>query len=153
MIKASDLKKALNGVLRSLYSEGYRFYGKEVSEGYEKPSFFTELVLLSYQNETTNFRSMRYGYYITYFQKDTANGRKDEADALKKWDEIRNAYGLKIKVGKRFLNITGCNYEWVGEKRDILQVSLYIDFIEEIEKTETAPIMQELTLKEKMEVN
>ena len=153
MILAKDLKAALNSVISGLYPEGYRIYGREVSEGYLKPSFFTELKLLNCMNLSKSYRFFQYGYYITYFQKESPNGRKDEVDALDKWDELRNAFDLKIHVGDRYLNIKSLSHDGVGEKRDILQISLYIDFYEEIPRIETAPIMQVLALNEKLEVN
>ena len=69
MISVVELKKALVDVIRSKYGKSYKYYGIEVTEGYEKPSFFTQIVPVEMENVTTNFADSAYSFVVTYFQK------------------------------------------------------------------------------------
>lgn len=147
MIPAGDVKKALIDVLKKVFGKKYKYYGIEVSEGYEKPSFFTQMIPISMENETTNITSSAYSFVITYFQQ-----KIDEADALEVFSKIREGYGLKVKIGDRYINVTDVDYDFVGEKSNILQVTVNVLFKDKIEKEETAQIMKQMEIKRKMEV-
>lgn len=147
MISVVELKKALVDVIRSKYGKSYKYYGIEVTEGYEKPSFFTQIVPVEMENVTTNFADSAYSFVITYFQKQI-----DEADALQKVSELREAFGLKVKVEDRYVSVTDFDYEFVGEKNNILQMSLNVSFKDGIKKEETHQVMKELGVKQRLEV-
>ena len=147
MISIVDLKAALNGVIQNKYGNSYKYYGNEVTEGYVKPSFFTQLLPVQLGNVTTNFSEKRFSFIITYFQK-----KVDEADALTKVDELMEAFGLKVKVGDRYVNVSDFEYDFIGEKSNILQMSLNVSFLDGIKKEETHQLMNELGLKQRMEV-
>ena len=147
MIPAGDVKKALIDVLKKIFGKKYKYYGIEVSEGYEKPSFFTQMIPIDTGNETINTANSAYSFVITCFQE-----KIDEADALETFSKIREGYGLKVKIGNRYINVTDVDYDFVGEKRNILQVTVNVSFKDKIEKEETAPIMREIEITKKMEV-
>lgn len=125
-------------MLSSKYPE-YKIYGKEIKEGYETPSFFTEIVDRGSRAETKNFASGGFTVKITYFQK-----VKNELDQLKKVDEIKDLFGLIFFVGKRRLAVGEYSHDFIGEYSDILQISIDIDYKENTKKEDTAPIAAEV---------
>ena len=147
MISIVDLKAALNGVIQNKYGSSYKYYGIEITEGYEKPSFFTQLLPVNLNPITTNFSEKRFSFIITYFSK-----KVDEEDALSKVSELMDAFGLKVKVKDRYVNVSEFEYEFVGEKSNILQMSLNVSFMDEIKKEETRQLMNELGVKQRLEV-
>ena len=147
MISIVDLKAALNGVIQNKYGSSYKYYGIEITEGYEKPSFFTQLLPVNLNPITTNFSEKRFSFIITYFSK-----KVDEEDALTKVSELMDAFGLKVKVKDRYVNVSEFEYEFVGEKSNILQMSLNVSFMDEIKKEETQQLMNELGVKQRLEV-
>lgn len=147
MISIVDLKAALNGVIQNKYGSSYKYYGIEITEGYEKPSFFTQLLPVNLNPITTNFSEKRFSFIITYFSK-----KVDEEDALTKVSELMDAFGLKVKVKDRYVNVSEFEYEFVGEKSNILQMSLNVSFMDEIKKEETRQLMNELGVKQRLEV-
>lgn len=134
-------------MIQSKYGKVYKYYGIEVTEGYDKPSFFTQIVPVQMENVTTNFTDSAYSFVITYFQE-----LIDEEDALQKVSELREAFGLKVKVEDRYVNVTDFDYDFVGEKNNILQMSLNVSFKDGIEKEKTHQVMKELGVKQRLEV-
>lgn len=124
-------------MLSSKYPE-YKIYGKEIKEGYETPSFFTEIVDRGSRAETKNFASGGFTVKVTYFQK-----VKNELDQLKKVDEIKDLFGLIFFVGKRRLVVGEYSHDFIGEYSDILQISIDIDYKENTKKEDAAPIAAE----------
>lgn len=116
----------------------YKIYGKEIKEGYETPSFFTEIVDRGSRAETKNFASGGFTVKVTYFQK-----VKNELDQLKKVDEIKDLFGLIFFVGERRLVMGEYSHDFIGEYSDILQISIDIDYKENTKKEDTAPIAAE----------
>lgn len=129
MIRMAELKKGMLAVLKGLYPSGYRFYGTEVEEGYEKPSFFTQLVPVMMENGAQQVTDNVFLFVITYFQKD-----RDEVDALEKASEIQEAYGLKVRVADRYINVTEISYDFVGNGGNILQVQVTVSYKDQIGK-------------------
>ncbi|MDE6617021.1 MAG: hypothetical protein K2K35_10670 [Lachnospiraceae bacterium] len=140
-IKFTEIKKAVNSLLHEKYP-AYKIYGLEVKEGYETPSFFTEIIDKGSSMETKNFASGGFTVKITYFQKE-----KNEADQLEKADEIKELFGLVFQVGKRRLTTGEYSHSFVGEYSDILQINIDFDYKENIQKEDTAPLAGTLYLK------
>lgn len=117
----------------------YKIYGKEIREGYDAPCFFTEILDRGGKAETRNFAKGGFTVKITYFQ--TA---KNELDQLEKVDEIKDLFGLFFCVGDRKLTIGEFSHDYIGEYQDILQISIEIDYKENTQKADTAPIAREI---------
>lgn len=120
----------------------YKIYGKEIKEGYTTPSFFTEILDKGSRAETKNFAAGGITVKITYFQKE-----KNELDQLKKVDEIKDLFGLIFFVGNRRLTVGEYSHDYIGEYSDILQISIDIDYKENIRKEDTAPIATEANVE------
>lgn len=131
MIALTELKKGMIAVLRELYPKGYKFYGNEVVEGYDKPSFFTQLIPVTMENVTQHTTNNTMLFVITYFQKN-----KDEADNFKKITEIRKAFGLKVEIADRQINVEEMDFQFIGEEGNILQIQVTINYIDDMENEE-----------------
>ncbi len=117
----------------------YKIYGKEIREGYDAPCFFTEILDRGSRAETRNFAKGGFTVKITYFQ--TA---KNELDQLEKVDEIKDLFGLIFYVGDRKLTIGDFSHDYIGEYQDILQISIEIDYKENTQKEDTAPVARKI---------
>lgn len=117
----------------------YKIYGKEIREGYNAPCFFTEILDRGSRAETRNFAKGGFTVKITYFQKE-----KNELDQLEKVDEIKDLFGLFFCVGDRKLTVGEFSHDYIGEYQDILQISIEIDYKENTQKEDTAPVAREI---------
>lgn len=120
-------------------------YGKEVTQGYETPCFFVELYIKS-RTKTKNYNEHSGVITLTYMQASA-----DEADALQKYDAVREAFSLKLVVGERCINIDGVGYSWIGKDDNILQIEIEISYEDKNEREHKHPIMRKLNLKEEEE--
>lgn len=68
-------------------------------------------------------------------------------DQLEKVDEIKELFGLIFHVGNRRLTVGDFSHDYIGEYQDILQISIEIDYKENTQKEDTAPIAQEMGVK------
>lgn len=142
-IKFTEIKKAVNGLLKGRYPPPqYKIYGKEIREGYEAPCFFTEILDGGSRAETRNFARGSFTVKITYFQKE-----RNEFDQLEKVDEIKELFGLVFCVGNRKLTVGDFSHDFIGEYQDILQISVEIDYKENTQKEDMAPIAAEMGVK------
>ncbi len=117
----------------------YKIYGKEIREGYDAPCFFTEILDRGSRAETRNFAKGGFTIKITYFQAE-----KNELDQLEKVDEIKDLFGLIFCVGDRKLTIGDFSHDYIGEYQDILQINIEIDYKENTQKEDTAPVAREI---------
>lgn len=139
-IKFTEIKKAVNELLKGRYPPPqYKIYGKEIREGYEAPCFFTEILDRGRKAETRNFAQGGFTIKITYFQT-----VQDEVDQLQKADEIKDLFGLIFCVEGRKLTVGEFSHDYIGEYQDILQISIDINYKENTQKADTAPIAREI---------
>ena len=139
-IKFVEIKKAVNELLKGRYPPPqYKIYGKEIKEGYDAPCFFTEILDRGGKGETKNFAKGGFTIKITYFQAE-----KNELDQLEKVDEIKDLFGLIFCVGDRKLTIGDFSHDYIGEYQDILQINIEIDYKENTQKEDTAPVAREI---------
>lgn len=142
-IKFTEIKKAVNALLKERYPpEQYKIYGQDTREDYEEPCFFTEILDKGSSVETKNFAKGGFTLIITYFQE-----KKNELDQLEKIDEIKELFGLFFCVGNRKLTISNFSSDYIGEYQDILQIRVEIDYKENTQKADTAPIAAEIGVK------
>lgn len=136
-----DVKKALISKMKTLFSDDeFNYYSKEVTEGYERPAFFTTLKPISVEPLNYNSQNNQYCFYIDYVQK-----TEDEADALNVAQKIKDLFGLFVKVGNRAVNVTGFNFDFIGKTKDQLEVAVDLQWIDRIKhNTEDVPNMQEV---------
>ncbi|MCQ4637673.1 hypothetical protein NE619_13145 [Anaerovorax odorimutans] len=154
MTHLTDVKIALNDLLRKTY--GYKIHGMEITEGYERPSFFVDVRQTNASDINANYLKKAFYITITYFQE-----IRSEADNLKKVQEIEELLRpndlknkkrlLRLKVGNRYLPVSGYGSNYIGTNSDILQIEFNVEFQERKEESEDAPYMEDVTIKQKLE--
>lgn len=123
MLSQAAIKTAANELLGN--ATGLKIYGREVAEGYKTPSLFIEIVPKPFIRETRNFAKSGFTLKITYFQE-TPN----ELQQLQLIDTVKDAFGMIFTVQERQLTVGEITYDYVGQKEDILQISVEFDFYE-----------------------
>lgn len=140
-MKYVEIKRSLNELLKGEYPN-IKIYGNEVKEGYETPSFFTSLVSVPETPANKNFINGGFSYKIVYFQD-----CKDEYDQLQKIDEIYQLFGMSVKIGNRTLLVKEKTWDYVGEKSDILEITIKCEYMENRYKPDEEDMAEELILK------
>lgn len=152
-MKFSEVKAGLNAVLQKKFPivsedpkvQTYAYYGLEVVEGYETPCFFTRLETGESRpsNKSTLYHSLIFS--ITYFPAET-----DEIDMMDKLDTIRELFelGCYVQTGteKRYLDCQDFDWGFDGTERDILEISVTLEYLTDIRKPVTAELMGDATL-------
>ena len=132
-MKLTLVKRTFNEVLKTKYPD-IKIYGKEVQQGYDTPCFFTSLVSTPETRSNKNFTKGGVTLKVIYFQD-----IKDEADQLTKIDEIYEIFDKTISIGNRTFEIKEKDYDYIGEKSDILEISIKIEWIENRYKESEEP--------------
>jgi len=141
MITLPELMHSCRDVMSTLYPD-IRIYGPDTTEGFDKPCFCTELILYKTASETKNFRHTSAAFKITFLQETT-----DIADQLEKFEAIREAFGIKLKVGNRFLTCNGdIEMDYTGEKNDWMQITIPFEWYEQITETPEAETISSINI-------
>lgn len=144
MTRLTDIYAAVNALLIKRYPN-IKVHGKEVREGYKKPSFFVSFTPIENSNHSVNFRYKKYDIVVVYFQE-----QSDEIDNLEKIDEMEELFGNGFKVGERYIHVDEFEHEYIGEDDNILQFTVTIEFYDDIEKEETSDMMSEIVMNQEM---
>lgn len=144
MIELIQIKSACNKVLRETFPE-MKIYGNDSSEGLERPCFYTEIVPYTLNYETVNLVLQRCGFKISVFERKT-----DEAFQLSVFAKIRKAFGMKLPVEGRKLQISDVDFDSTGADNDVMQVTLTIEWYDSIAEAETRPLMENVTVREEL---
>jgi hypothetical protein len=154
----TELKAGLNAVLQEAYPmtsddpqvATYEYYGLEVVEGYTTPCFFTRLETGESRPENHSTLYHRLTYSIMYIPPEI-----DEIDLMSKVDTIRSLFelGAEIKTATetRWVDFKSFDWGFGGSERDILEISIDLEYLTDIRKPESAELMKDAELK--MEVN
>lgn len=137
MLSQTAVKAAANELLKA--ATGLKIYGREVTEGYDTPSLFTELVMKPYRRETENFAKSGFSIKITYFQE-----TPDELQQLQLMDRVKEAFGMVFEVQDRKLTVGEITSDYIGQKENILQISVEFDFRENTTPEPEGEIAEEL---------
>ena len=120
---AKAVKVACNGVLKAAFNDELPIYGNDTLDGYERPSFFTEI--LPAPREKTGRYLTRHGFTfkITYFEVE-----HDEAHCLDVYKTICQAFEpfviMNVNDKKRRLMVEDIEMAWIDENADMLQVTI-----------------------------
>lgn len=140
-----DVKKGLIALLKTKYPD-YHYYSMAVTEGYERPSFFTQLKPVSLNPVTERVRENIVAFYIDYFQE-----KVNEADIFEKIEEIKKLFGTHVMVEGRALDVQSFDYDFIGTDRNILEISIELEWMEKIEHINTQPVMESAFFNTEME--
>jgi len=127
MITLVDIKKAVNSVLKDNFPDT-KTYSSDTKEGFKRPAFFTQVVPIVMNHETTNYTSNKVMIVINYFSE---NGT--ELENLKMDTNLRKAFGMTLKVNQRSFLLQNIKSEIVDE---ILQFKFDLNYFDGIDKTE-----------------
>lgn len=142
----SELKKGLLSLMQTIYPETeYKYYGMDVSEGFERPSFFTQIKPVEMDPNNYNSRNNRVTFFIDYMQEIV-----DEVDALDKIQQIRDSFGLAVKIGDRAVKVVSYDYEFIGTERNIPEISIDLEWMDRIDHTENLPLMESAEINQEM---
>lgn len=119
-MRIRDIKTACNDVLVQAFPQ-YPVYGNDTRDGYQRPSFFTELIPRTYRRTSKRAVNAAYTYKATFLET-----THDESVCLGIVDQITDAFEFLIKVGKEHLVVEEIDYDWIDTNHDVLQVT--IDF-------------------------
>lgn len=137
MLSQVEIKTAANELLRE--ATGLKIYGREVTEGYDSPSLFVEIIPKPFLRETRNFAKSGFTIKITFFQE-----TPEELEQLRLVDTVKEAFGMVFAVRNRKLTVGELTYDYVGQKEDILQISVDFDFYENTTPEPEGEIAKEL---------
>lgn len=124
MISKKDIARAATEILQQGFPD-CEVYADETQEEFSLPAFFIEL-LRSTENQTVNFNSNELTVVITYLPKTyTAIGNMEAEE------RIRELFGLHFRAGGRVLKIQRVTCDHTGDNKEILQVSLHIQYLDQ----------------------
>lgn len=136
MLALTDIKTAINTLL--INKLGYKVYGNEVKEGFDKPSFFVELLPNGTNVENQNFTSNMLTVVITYFQEIHTYQDTDLSN-IKVYDVIKALFMPKLLVKGRYLTVSDFRFEYTND--DFMQIYFnlnYFDTSDRVRDTEPA---------------
>ena len=127
MVKQEEILGAVMSLLKTAPEfSTIKVYTDEIVKGYKQPCFFVKLIKLR-STETKNTDSNSISIVLTY-HADAATNK--QIFFLNTGDAIEELFGKGIKVGTRYLHVKTIAAERIGENRDILQVSIDLDYLD-----------------------
>lgn len=123
LVYQKEISKAVTDMLKKSF-RGHKVYSDEVQEGFSLPAFFVEL-LLKTDSETINFNSNQLTIIITYLPKIHTT-----LDNMNMQDKLKELFGLLIDIGSRKLKIKSISFSNTGEKKEILQANIVIEYFD-----------------------
>lgn len=117
-----------------------------VSEGFDRPSFFTQIKPVEMNPTNYNSRYNRVTFYIDYMQKSV-----DEVDALDTIQKLRDLFGLAAEIGNRAVKVVSFDYDFIGTERNIPEISIDFEWMDRIEHVVNEPLMESAEINRKLE--
>lgn len=143
----AELKKGLLSHMMTIFpSDKYKYYSMDVIEGIERPCFFTQLKPVDTDPQNYNSRNNLLTFYINYLQTEI-----DEIDLLEKIDQLRNLFGLAVKIGDRAVKVNSFEWDFIGTNRNIAEISVDIQWMDKFERAETEQIIESVQTNTRME--
>lgn len=124
----------------------YRYYSMAVVERYDRPCFFMQLKATDTSPVNLNVRNMYGTLYIDYFPA-TVN----ESEMLEVVEKLQEVFGLAVMVGSRAVYIEGMEWDFIGQERNHLQITVDVLWKVRIRHTVEEPLMRAAEIKTKME--
>jgi len=138
MITLVDIKKSINQVLKANFPT-IKIYSSDTKEGFTRPSFFTSIIPISFNYDTTNFTSNKLMVVINYFSKN-----ETELENLRMADALKKAYGMTLKVKDRYITLREIKTDITD---GVLQFKFDLNFFDGVEITkEEYEIMKQLNI-------
>lgn len=146
-MRLKELKIALIELMQSKYPKSkYKYYSNAVVENYQRPCFFTQLRLTPQEPGNYNTRQNRASFYIDFMQKSI-----NEAEQLDLIDDLRDLFGLFVKVGDRAVDVVNFEYDYTGTDRNVLEIAIDLEWSDRIMHPDDSEIMETLVMNETIE--
>lgn len=143
----TELKKGILELLQSKFPKNkYKYYSMAVVEKYDRPCFFVQLKPIDTRAENHNSRFHQMAVYITFFQKEI-----DEGKMLNTIQEIQDLFGLNVKIGEKSVNVMDFSWNYVGTDRNIPEIVIELQYLTQIERDTSAPLLERLVFEKEME--
>ena len=126
MLRQTAILAAVTALLKSKYGS-YPVYTNEIIEGFKQPCFFVKLIRRT-DTETVNINGNSLSIIITYFADPAAN---KEIAYLNMTDDLSQLFNVGFKAGDRYLHTKAFTADRIGEKQDILQITIQIDYLDD----------------------
>lgn len=128
MLSLLSVLKAVADLLKTKYpSPETSYYTDEIVEGFKEPCFFIKLIKTK-NTETKNTNRNSLSIIITYFADENKNRQLAFIDCQ---DSVENAFSIGFSVAERFLHVKTISAERIGEKNDILQMTVSIEYLDD----------------------
>lgn len=138
MITLVDIKKSINQVLKINFPD-IKPYAGEVKEGFIRPSFFTSIIPILFNYDTTNYSSNKLMVVINYFSEN-----ETELENLKMIDGLKKAFGMTLNVKDRYFTLRDIRTDITD---GVLQFKFDLNFFDGVEITkEEYEIMKQLNM-------
>ena len=108
-----------------------------MSEGFQRPCFFTQLKPTDTSPRNYNSRNMQATLYITFFQRSV-----DEAESLEVIQKIQDIFGLYVKIDNRVIHVTNMDWDFIGKENNIPEIRIDLLWGEKIEHKNNLPVME-----------
>lgn len=147
MLRQTAIIKAVATLLKSKYN--YPIYTNEIVEGFKQPCFFIKL-MKRIDIETLNVNSDSLSIIITFFASPSAN---KEIAYLDMADDLNLMFDVGFDVEERYLKTKNFTADRIGEKQDILQVIISVDYLDDANrKIPDYDLMKNLVLRENLKI-
>ena len=142
-----EVKKGLLDKMKTIFPDDkFAYYGMDVTEGYKRPCFFTQIKPVEISPFNYNSKKIQATLYIDYMQKTI-----DEVDALSVIQQLEDLFGLSVKINDRAVYINGFDWDFVGTNKNITEITVDLEWHVRISHDETFPIMETANFKTEME--
>lgn len=149
MTSEGDIITALISIMKQFWGTGYRYYTKELTEGYTFPCFFIDVYIAGEQPQGANTVRKDVECVIEYYQE-----TRDQELTVDVLDGLRvlllqtDRRHLILPVGegdaKRFLPVKELALGYVGQSNNIPQITFSLEFNDSYAVKDETDLMQNM---------
>lgn len=145
VVKQIDILNQISIMLKAEFKS--TVYSDEILEDFAKPCFFIKCLCTNIP-QTKNITKKRLSIILTYFPKDTDKNEIHYADVM---DRLQTLFQRGLSLKERYFNINEFTIDRVGEEQDIIQITIKMDYLEQIIKPiKQFELMEEMKLTVKI---
>ena len=133
-----EVKKGLLAKMKEAFpASKYKYYSTAVSEGFQRPCFFTQLKPTDTSPRNYNTRNMQATLYINFLQESA-----DEAESLAVIQKTQDIFGLYVRIDKRIIHVINMDWDFIGKENNIPEIRIDLLWGEKIEHKNNLPVME-----------
>ena len=144
-VTVADVLSSVNKKIRQEFP-GMKVYGKEIKEGFNRPSFFVEVTDEGLELYTKNVSLQKCKVGIFYFQAQKSTNGYSESENLQMADKLNELFSMLIEVKDRKLTVKESLLQY---EDDIMQMTFALEFyVRNRLKKPEAELMENVYLEE-----